>query len=191
MAELDVIVRGGQVVTPDAVVTADVAIADGRIVRLAPSVAGTAELELDAAGLHVLPGAVDAHVHFNEPGRAEWEGIATGSLALAAGGATTYVDMPLNNDPVTLTARDFDDKLAAARASSLVDFAFWGGLVSGSVGTMRELAERGVAGFKGFMCFSGIHEFPRRRSHAPRGHAGGRRPRPADPPPRRERGDHA
>jgi allantoinase len=165
MADFDLIVRRGQVVTPDAVALADVAVADGRVAAVGPSLAGSADDEIDASGLHVLPGAIDAHVHLNEPGRTEWEGIATGSLALAAGGATTFVDMPLNNDPVTLTGRDFDDKVAAAMESSLLDFALWGGLVSGGVGAMRELAERGVTGYKGFMCFSGIDEFPRVDDH--------------------------
>ena len=147
--------------TPHAVEVADLAISDGIVVEIAGSIFGSAANELDATGFHLLPGAIDSHVHFNEPGRTEWEGIATGSRALAAGGATTYVDMPLNSSPPTLTGRDFDAKLAAAYAASLVDFGFWGGLVAGSQHTMRELAARGVVGFKGFMCESGLVEFPR------------------------------
>lgn len=166
MPDFDLLVRGGHVVTPDAVVEADIAVADGRIAAVGPSLAGTAREEVDATGAHVLPGAVDAHVHLNEPGRVEWEGLATGTLALAAGGATTFVDMPLNNDPVTLTAGDVAVKRVLAQEKSRVDFALWGGLVEGSVGTMRELAEAGVAGFKGFMCFGGLVEFPRVDDHS-------------------------
>src|SRR5947208_7770760 len=76
---LDLIIRHGQVVTPDAVVRADVGVCDGKIVELAPDLIGGAKEEIDATGLHVFPGVVVPHVHFNEPGRTEWEGISTGS----------------------------------------------------------------------------------------------------------------
>ena len=102
---------------------------------------------------------IDAHVHFNEPGRTEWEGFATGSRALAAGGATACIEMPLNAHPPTLDAESFDLKRAAAEASSVVDFALWGGLVPGNIEQMDELAARGVVGFKAFMSASGIDDF--------------------------------
>lgn len=159
MSDFDLLVRNGALVTPQGVVRGDIAVAGGRMVALGPEVAGKADDELDATGLHVFPGAVDAHVHFNEPGRAEWEGFATGTRALAAGGTTAYCDMPLNAHPPTVDAAGFDLKLAAARAASLVDFAFWGGLVPGNVERMDELAERGVMGFKAFMANSGIEDF--------------------------------
>ena len=115
--------------------------------------------EIDARGLHVLPGAIDAHVHFNEPGRTDWEGWATGTAALAAGGATACVEMPLNAHPPTVDGAAFDAKVAAAGAAAKVDFALWGGLVPGPLERMDELAERGVAGFKAFMCDTGIDDF--------------------------------
>ena len=80
--------------------------------------------------------------------------------ALAAGGATCAVDMPLNSLPPTLDAASFDAKVAAARGRARVDFALWGGLVPGDLDRMDELAERGVVGFKAFMCPSGVAEFP-------------------------------
>ena len=104
---------------------------------------------------------IDVHLHFNEPGRTEWEGAATGSRALAAGGGAVFFDMPLNSTPCTVNAREFDRKRAALEASSITDFGLWGGLVPGNVGEMAELAERGVVGFKAFMCDSGLPEFPR------------------------------
>ena len=153
------IVRGGTVVLPGAVpVAADVAIEDGLIAAIGPELKGDGD-ELDARGLHVLPGAIDAHVHFNEPGRADWEGWATGTSALAAGGATACVEMPLNAHPPTVDGAAFDAKVAAARASAKVDFALWGGLVPGPLDRMDELAERGAAGFKAFMCDTGIDDF--------------------------------
>jgi allantoinase len=156
----DLVVRGGEVVTPEAIVRADVAIEDDRIVAIGPELPGAVR-EIDARGLHVFPGLIDAHLHFNEPGRAEWEGAATGSRALAAGGGTLFFDMPLNSTPCTVNARAFDRKCEALAAASITDFALWGGLVPGSVGEMAELAARGVVGFKAFMCDSGLPEFPR------------------------------
>lgn len=156
----DVLVRGGMLVTAQGQVRADLAIEDGAIVEIAPGLTGARE-EIDARGLFVLPGLIDVHLHFNEPGRTEWEGAATGSRALAAGGGTLFFDMPLNSIPCTVTAREFDRKRAALAASSITDFALWGGLVPGSVPDMAELAERGVVGYKAFMCDSGLPEFPR------------------------------
>jgi allantoinase len=160
MSTYDLLLRGGTLVTTEGPLQADLAVADGRIVALGTALEGSAAEEIDARGLHVFPGVVDAHVHFNEPGRAEWEGFATGTRALAAGGTTTYFDMPLNAHPPTIDGASFDLKLAAAQASSLVDFALWGGLVPGNVERLDELAERGVVGFKAFMANSGIDDFP-------------------------------
>ncbi len=157
---IDLVVRGGTLVTPSGQRRADVAIEGGRIRVVSPEVAGGA-VEIDARGLHVLPGVIDVHLHFNEPGRTEWEGAATGSRALAAGGGTLFFDMPLNSTPCTVNAREFDRKRAALEASSITDFGVWGGLVPGSVPDMAEMADRGVVGFKAFMCHSGLAEFPR------------------------------
>ena len=103
---------------------------------------------------------IDAHVHFNEPGRADWEGFETGTRALAAGGATAAIDMPLNAHPPTVTGAAFDEKRRCLERSALVDIALWGGLVPGGIEAMDELAARGVVGFKAFMCTSGIDDFP-------------------------------
>jgi allantoinase len=156
----DLVIRGATVVLPGVFpVVADVAIDGETIAAVGPELEAGRE-ELDARGLHVLPGAIDAHVHFNEPGRTDWEGWATGSRALAAGGATACVEMPLNAHPPTIDGAAFDAKVAAARAASVVDFALWGGLVPGNLDRLDELAERGVVGFKAFMCDSGIEDFP-------------------------------
>jgi allantoinase len=159
MSQYDLIVRNGTLVTTTGMSNADLAVADGHVVAIGPQLAGTSKEEINAEGLHVFPGVIDAHVHFNEPGRTHWEGFATGTRALAAGGTTLFFDMPLNAHPPTIDAASFDLKLAAAQTSSLVDFAFWGGLVPGNVAQMEELAERGVIGFKAFMSNSGIDDF--------------------------------
>jgi allantoinase len=132
----------------------------GSIVEIG-DLSGTAVEEIDATGLHIFPGVIDPHVHFNEPGRTDWEGFAAGSAALAAGGGTCFFDMPLNSSPPTLDGESFDLKRKAAEASSRTDFAIWGGLTPNNLDKLEELAERGVVGFKAFMCDSGIDEFQR------------------------------
>jgi allantoinase len=155
----DLVIRGATVALPGALeVRADVAIEGEAIAAIGEDLSGREEV--DARGLHLLPGALDAHVHFNEPGRTDWEGWATGSRALLAGGATACVEMPLNAHPPTLDGPAFDAKVEAASASSVVDFALWGGLTPLNLDRLEELAERGVVGFKAFMCDSGIEDFP-------------------------------
>ena len=155
----EVVIRGGQVVTPVGVSPADIAITDGVISAVGPNLP-SAPGEFDATGLHVLPGGIDSHVHFNEPGHTDWETIANGSAALAAGGYTAFVDMPLNSLPVTIDGESFDQKLKAAKASSILDFGLWGGLVPGNLERLEDLHARGVLGFKAFMCPSGLDQFP-------------------------------
>lgn len=159
MHDLDLLLRGGTVVTAADSQPADIGISGGRIAALQTNLDASSREVIDARTLHILPGLIDAHVHFNEPGRTDWEGLETGSRALAAGGATTFFDMPLNAHPPTVDAASFDQKFRAAQAGSVVDFAFWGGLVPANLDRLEELAERGVVGFKAFMCASGIQDF--------------------------------
>jgi allantoinase len=157
---IDLVIRGGTVVTSTSVGLADIAVTDGRISAVGTNLDAEAGQEIDASGLHVFPGGIDSHVHFNEPGRTDWETIANGSAALAAGGYTAFIDMPLNNLPVTIDGPAFDLKLHAAERSSLIDFGFWGGLVPGNLDQLEALHASGALGFKAFMCPSGIDEFP-------------------------------
>src|SRR2546428_5437222 len=160
MPDFDLLIRSGIVVTHNEARAAELGIINGRIAQIQPELQGAARETIDATGLHIFPGVIDSHVHFNEPGRAHWEGFETGSCALAAGGGTLFFDMPLNSHPPTIDGASFDQKLAAAQATSLVDFALWGGLVPGNLDQLEELADRGVVGFKAFMCNSGIDDFP-------------------------------
>jgi allantoinase len=109
----------------------------------------------------VIAGIIDSHVHFNEPGQGEnWEGLETGSNALAAGGGTAFFDMPLNSLPPVTDAASFALKRAAAERSSRTDFGIWGGLVPGNVDELEPMRDAGAIGFKAFMCNSGVDEFP-------------------------------
>lgn len=157
MSKLDLIVHGGTVVTHNGARQADIGVTDGKIVSFTGE--GVAREEIDGTGLHIFPGLIDSHVHFNDPGRAEWEGMETGSRALAAGGGTMFFDMPLNSHPPTIDAASFAAKLNVARDQAHVDFGLWGGLVLGNQDNLEELAACGVVGFKAFMCDSGIADF--------------------------------
>jgi len=160
---VDLLIRAGRLVTPDGVRQADLAIDAGRIVAIDESPSATTEI--DATGLHVFPGLVDPHVHFNAPGRDHWEGLDSGPNALAAGGGTCFIDMPLNSTPPVLTPQAFDAKVSLAAKKSRTDFALFAGLTSQSLDHLDALADRGVAGFKAFMSNSGIDDFPAADDH--------------------------
>src|SRR5206468_6241146 len=130
MAKADLAIRGAVVVS-DGAYARDILIRDRRISALVEAGASDAEEEIDARGLLVLPGIVDAHVHFNEPGRTEWEGWASGSRAAAAGGITTVLDMPLNSVPPLLDGTAFAARRPAAGRASTADSGPWGGLAAG------------------------------------------------------------
>ncbi|MEK3723818.1 allantoinase [Paenibacillus sp. FSL H8-0034] len=150
MGMLDLKITGAFVVMKQQVARMDIGVMNGKIVSLSDTVAMEAKQHIHAAGLYMLPGMVDAHVHFNEPGMGHWEGFESGSSALAAGGCTTYIDMPLNGLPPTVSVPALNVKLQAANRS-LVDYALWGGLVPGNLDQLESLAEAGVIGFKAFM----------------------------------------
>lgn len=161
MANYDLIIRNGQIVTLNSIVQGDIAIKEGKIreVSIGKILEANAVREINAEGQHILPGLIDTHVHFNEPGRTEWEGILTGSRSLAAGGVTTYFDMPLNSTPPTINKENLALKRACSEEKSIVNFRFWGGLVPENIENIKELYENGVIGFKAFMSPSGIADF--------------------------------
>src|SRR5829696_5883927 len=158
----DLIIRGRSVVLPDTIGPRSIYIKDGRIV----SVAGYSETESDCEVIDldqnsvVMPGLVDTHVHINSPGRTEWEGFHNATLAAAAGGVTTLIDMPLNSIPPTTTLDGFKTKLDTAAKNCFVDVGFWGGVVPGNTAELARMFESGVAGFKCFLVPSGVDEFP-------------------------------
>lgn len=159
MKNYDLLIRGGRIATPEGLRPADVGIRDEVIAAVGEELTGTAARVLDARDRWILPGGYDSHVHFNDPGRTGWETAWHGSRALAAGGFTLYTDMPLNSIPLTLDGASFDAKLEATRGRSFVDYSFWGGLTPDNLDHLEELAERGVVGFKAFLCSSGIDDF--------------------------------
>ncbi|MGG3735787.1 allantoinase [Heyndrickxia coagulans] len=161
MAQYDLLLRNGLVVLPDEIKQADIAVKDGKIMKIAANLQDTGKQELDADGSYIFPGMIDIHVHFNEPGNENWEGFETGSKMIAAGGGTTFFDMPLNGIPSTVTKQALLQKSKIGIQKSLVDFGLWGGLVPGHVEDLKEMADSGVIGFKAFLSDSGNPEFER------------------------------
>ncbi len=156
----DTVLQGGHVVLETGALKQDVAVTDGMISAIGESLTADAGTEiLDATGLVVLPGLVDAHVHFNEPGRTHWEGWETGTRGAAAGGVTTVLEMPLNASPPTTTRASFAAKRDAAGKSALVDYGLWGGFVDDNSSHFDALKEQGIVALKAFMCESGIDDF--------------------------------
>ncbi len=161
MAKYDLLIRNGLVVFSDEVTQTDIAVKNGVIVKLEAGIAGTALEERDATGMYIFPGVIDVHVHFSEPGREQWEGFETGSKMMAAGGCTTYFDMPLNGIPSTINDRALLEKAEIGKKKSVVDFALWGGLVPNHEKDIKGLAENGAIGFKAFLSETGNDEFER------------------------------
>jgi len=120
---------------------------------------------IDGADNLAIPGAIDAHVHFNTPGFEDREDFEHGSNAAASGGVTTVIDMPCTSIPPVTSKENFNTKLAALKNRSLIDFKFWGG-VSGNLfddinkirNNIFDLASMGVAGFKAYL-LSGMESF--------------------------------
>lgn len=161
-SDYDLVIRGSRILLSAGIVPREVGIRDGKIVALEPlgrGLDGSVVITL-ADDETLIPGLVDAHVHVNEPGRTEWEGFASATKAAAAGGITTIIDMPLNSIPSTVNAPALRLKRLYAAPQAFVDVGFWGGAIPGNKGDLRQLQDDGVFGFKCFLLFSGVDEFP-------------------------------
>src|SRR5437762_1646400 len=147
----DLVIRGGSVVSPDCVTDASIAIKDGAIVRVgSEATMPSARETLDARGLHVLPGAIDVHVHFRDPGYPHKEDFASGTAAAACGGVTTIFDMP-NTIPPTGSAQELAAKHRIAAGKAHVDFGLYGLLGEDTIEHVPALVDGGVVGFKLYM----------------------------------------
>jgi allantoinase len=132
---------------------------DGRVADVCDRPPAGVPVE-DLGDAVLMAGIIDSHVHVNEPGRTEWEGWRTATQAAARGGVSVLADMPLNSSPVTTTRNALAEKLDSMPGKLWVDCALWGGVVPGNAGELAGMVEDGVAGFKAFLCHSGIDDFP-------------------------------
>ncbi|MCL2163326.1 MAG: allantoinase AllB [Oscillospiraceae bacterium] len=149
------VIINGKVSLPDQVMETQIGVKNEKFAGIGFDLA-EGNCTVDAKGMFVLPGVVDAHVHLCEPGRTEWEGFVTGTKAMAAGGVTCYVDMPLNNLPATIDRETILIKLAHANGKNYVDYALYGGVVPHNLGRLYELDREGVAAYKCFMSTCGF-----------------------------------
>src|ERR1700734_1381311 len=150
-ATADLIIQNGMIVSPDAVTVGSVAIKDGRVLAVGAAEAMPQARDTFAAGgLHVLPGAIDVHVHFRDPGYPNKEDWASGTAAAAFGGVTTVFDMP-NTIPPTGTAEILAAKHKIAASKACVDFGLYGLLGEDTIARVPALIEGGVIGFKLYM----------------------------------------
>lgn len=152
MAAVDLLVKNGTVVLPEGSAKADVAVSDGKIVVVGSSGSVQAETVIDASSKFVLPGLIDAHVHFVEPGGESREDFESGTKAAAAGGITTVFEMPICSPPVT-SAETFRRRRDIIEGKALVDFAMYGGAGTHNIDHILELAKEGVIGYKTFMAY--------------------------------------
>lgn len=149
----DLVVAGGRVLSGSRTVHMDVGIRDGRITALLePGSVRRAHETLDASHMLVMPGAIDSHVHFREPGLVYKEGFASGSAAAAVGGVTTVMVMP-TDQPWTLTASDFEIKRAMIDGQAWIDIALQAAIAGdlSNLGEIDALAEAGAISFELFL----------------------------------------
>ncbi len=147
------LIKNGTVVSSLGKNCADVLIEKGRIVRVAPNLSAKDIRRIDAEGLFILPGALDPHVHFREPGHTHKEDLHTGSMACAAGGITSFFDMP-NNNPSITTQTLMTEKKNSAATKCVVNYNFFIGATPTNAREMNTI--KNICGIKIFMgCSTG------------------------------------
>jgi dihydroorotase len=119
-----ILLKDIEIITPTDSYQGDMLVKNGKIVAIEPSINASAECVINEKGLTVIPGVIDPHVHFRDPGATHKEDIASGSHAAASGGVTTFFDMP-NTNPATVTREAMAQKKAHAATQSLVNYNFY------------------------------------------------------------------
>jgi dihydroorotase len=153
---MDLLIVNGTIVSPQGKTIADIAVKNGVIAEIAtPGSLNDTKLNqtIDAKGLYILPGCMDAHIHFRDPGQTHKEDFVAGSMAAAAGGITTIFDMA-NNKPLIDGPQAVAEKIKLTSGRSYVDYCFHGLAAAQSIGHFKEMIDAGVRGFKGMMSIS-------------------------------------
>jgi len=149
MGQCDLAVRGGRMVTPDGTIREDLYVNEGKVVGLGRLDVSPRDI-VDARGLLVLPGMIDAHVHFMDPGDASREDFPTGSAAAAVAGVTTVIEHS-HSSPV-YTAAEYREKVSYLKNRSRVDFGLGAHFPVGGVESIPDLVREGAALIKVFTC---------------------------------------
>lgn len=148
----DLVIKNGQMVTSERIYKSSLCVKDGKIAAiLSPETKVEAKKVIDAENNYIFPGAIDTHAHFNDPGYNWREDYIHGSKAAAKGGITTIIDMPLQNEPALTSKTIFKAKEDYLKDKSVIDFAFWGGLVDNNIEEIEGLNESGVVALKAFI----------------------------------------
>lgn len=145
-----ILIKGAHVVNEGKIEVLDVLVEQGRISKIAGQIDVSADQEINADGLHLLPGLIDDQVHFREPGLTYKADIYTESRAAVAGGTTSFMEMP-NTVPNTLTQRLLQDKYDIAQDSSLANYSFFMGAANDNIDEVLKTNPRDVCGIKVFM----------------------------------------
>lgn len=153
----DLVIRGGEVVSPEGRELCDLLVTDGKVAGRSPPGTGEGAEIVDATGLTVIPGGVDPHVHMMDPGLTEREDFPTGTAAAAVGGVTTIVEHH-RSLPFVLDATVLRDKIAHLSTRSRIDFALFGGGHPDNVEELLPMWKAGAAVFKVFTC--NLHGVP-------------------------------
>jgi len=132
------LIKNATVLLPEGATETSVLIEGAKIADIAPAAQIIADETIDATGLHLLPGVIDDQVHFRDPGLTHKEDLYTGSRACAAGGVTTFLEMP-NTKPATISQAALDAKLELAADKSLVNFGFYIGATPHNVEELQKV----------------------------------------------------
>ena len=147
---MGLLIQNGTLVDPRGRCRGDVLVEDGAIAAVGQHLPAAGAEVYDAAGQYVLPGLIDAHVHFRDPGMTHKEDFATGSRAAIHGGVTAVLDMP-NVVPVTSTRERLLERMAAARERCAVNIRFFALLTEDNLPELEGMWEAGAVGFKLFL----------------------------------------
>ena len=145
------LIKGGRIVNEGRTFDGSLVVDDEKIVEINTHYPEASfDRVVDASGCFVLPGVIDDHVHFREPGLTEKADIESESRAAAAGGVTTYFDMP-NTNPQTTTLEALDEKFRLAATKSHVNYSFFFGATNDNTSLFSQLDEHRIPGIKLFM----------------------------------------
>jgi len=150
---MNYLIRNATIVNEHTIFYSDVLIKDGRIEKIAPNISLNYSIkEIDATGLYLLPGAIDDQVHFREPGLTHKATIYTESKAAAAGGVTSFMEMP-NTQPPAFTQQLLEDKYNIAKHTSLANYSFFMGTSNDNYDEVMRCNEKrkDICGVKIFM----------------------------------------
>ena len=144
------ILKDSQVVMPSRIIRADILVEDDKIAKIAPQIEANGADEIDCHELVAIPGLIDAHVHFRDPGMPQKATIYSESRAAILGGVTSFMDMP-NTMPPTVDEASLNGKKATAARDSVANYAFYLGATPDNIEEVKKADPKSVAGIKVYM----------------------------------------